>query len=157
VKKIMISLGYLFFAVSPAKADDFICLVEAIYHEARSESITGMVAVANVILSRTASKKYPDNICGVVHQGKYWEGNPVRNRCQFSYWCDGRTEKYRDIAALKKSITVAEMSLIGLQVKQTVNATHYHAAYVAPKWASSSRFVRLGQIGKHIFYLDKGN
>ena len=146
-----------FILISSVKADDFDCLVEALYHEARSENIMPMLAVANVILNRVKHNKFPNTICKVVHQGKYWKGNPVRDRCHFSYWCDGRPEKFTDITGLIKSINVAEMSLKGIQVRQTSQATHYHAYYVTPKWASNSAFKVLGQLGTHIFYLDNSN
>ena len=157
MKLILTTLVVSFILISTVKADDFDCLVEALYHEARSEDIVPMLAVANVILNRVKHKKFPNTICEVVHQGKYWKGNPVRDKCHFSYWCDGRPEKFTDMTGLIKSINVAEMSLKGIQVRQTSQATHYHAYYVTPKWASNSAFKLLGQIGTHIFYLDNSN
>jgi len=157
--KFIISIILMTFAFMPmAKADedDFSCLLEAIYHEARSEPLMGMVAVGNTILNRVYSKKYPNTICGVVHQGKYLNGKPIRNQCQFSYWCDGKPEVFNDMEGLKKSIAVAEMSLMGVIMRSTFNSTHYHATYVKPDWSKKSRFVRLDRIGNHIFYLDKG-
>ena len=151
------ALVFLFLLIPTAKADNFNCLVEALYHEARSESMLAMLSVANVILTRKESSKYPNTICEVVHQGKYWKGNPVRDKCHFSYWCDGRPERFTDMAGLIKSINVAEMSLKGIQVKQTVGSTHYLASYVTPRWASNPYFKSLGQVGTHIFYLDMSN
>ena len=140
--------------ISTTKADDFDCLVEALYHEARSESLLGMLSVANVILTRKESSTFPNTICKVVHQGKYWKDNPIKDKCHFSYWCDGRPERFTDMAGLIKSINVAEMSLKGIQVRQTVGSTHYHASYVTPRWASNPHFKSLGQLGNHIFYID---
>ena len=155
-KVLFLLLIFMVFIVmmASAKADDFNCLVEALYHEARSESFVGMLSVANVILTRKESSNFPDTICKVVHQGKYWKDNPVRDKCHFSYWCDGRPERFTDMAGLIKSINVAEMSLKGIQIKQTVGATHYHASYVTPGWASDPNFKSLGQIGTHVFYID---
>ena len=155
-KVLLLLLIFMVFIVmmASAKADDFNCLVEALYHEARSESFIGMLSVANVILTRKESSNFPDTICKVVHQGKYWKGNPVRDKCHFSYWCDGRPERFTDMTGLIKSINVAEMSLKGIQTKQTVGATHYHASYVTPGWASDPNFKSLGQIGTHVFYID---
>jgi spore germination cell wall hydrolase CwlJ-like protein len=113
-----------------------------------------MLSVANVILTRKESSNFPSTICKVVHQGKYWKGNPIKDKCHFSYWCDGRPERFTDIAGLIKSINVAEMSLKGIQVRQTVGSTHYHASYVTPRWASNPHFKAIGQIGNHIFYID---
>jgi N-acetylmuramoyl-L-alanine amidase len=140
--------------ITPVRADEFNCLVEALYHEARSENMIPILAVANVILTRVAHSKFPDTICEVVHQGRYWNGHPIRDKCHFSYWCDGRDERYTDMAGLIKVINVAEMSLKGVLVKQTVGATHYHASYVTPQWASNPSFKPLGQLGTHLFYLD---
>ena len=148
------TLVTLFLLISVAKADEFNCLVEALYHEARSESFIGMLSVANVILTRKESSNFPNTICKVVHQGKYWKGNPIKDKCQFSYWCDGKPERFIDIEGLIKSLNVAEMSLNGIQSKQTVGATHYHASYVTPTWASDPNFKSLGQIGTHVFYID---
>ena len=150
------TLVTFFLLISTTKADDFNCLVEALYHEARSESLLAMLSVANVILTRKESSNFPDTICKVVHQGKYWKGNPIKDKCHFSYWCDGRPERFTDMAGLIKSINVAEMSLKGIQTKQTVGATHYHASYVTPGWASDPNFKSLGQIGTHVFYIDMG-
>ena len=157
-KVLFLLLIFMVFIVmmASAKADNFDCLVEALYHEARSESFIGMLSVANVILTRKESSNFPDTICKVVHQGKYWKGNPVRDKCHFSYWCDGRPERFTDMTGLIKSINVAEMSLNGIQTKQTVGATHYHASYVTPGWASDPNFKSLGQIGTHVFYIDMG-
>ena len=148
------TLVTLFLLISAAKADNFNCLVEALYHEARSESFIGMISVANVVLTRKESSNFPNTICKVVHQGKYWKGNPIKDKCQFSYWCDGKPERFIDIEGLIKSLNVAEMSLNGIQIKQTVGATHYHASYVTPGWASDPNFKSLGQIGTHVFYID---
>ena len=149
-------MTFAFIPMAKADENNFTCLVEAIYHEARSEPLMGMIAVANTILNRVYSKRYPNTICGVVHQGKYWEGHPVKNKCQFSYWCDGKPEMFNDMVSLKKSIAVAEMSLMGVVMRDTLNSTHYHATYVKPDWSKKRRFIRLDKIGKHIFYLDKG-
>ena len=65
---------FAFMPIAKADEDDFTCLVEAIYHEARSEPLMGMIAVANTILNRVYSKRYPNTICSVVHQGKILGG-----------------------------------------------------------------------------------
>jgi len=154
MRLLIATLVIFFLLISTTKADDFDCLVEALYHEARSESLLGMLSVANVILTRKESSTFPNTICKVVHQGKYWKGNPIKDKCHFSYWCDGRPERFTDMAGLIKSINVAEMSLKGIQVRQTVGSTHYHASYVTPRWASNPHFKSLGQLGNHIFYID---
>ena len=108
MRLLVVTLVIFFLLISTTKADDFDCLVEALYHEARSESLLGMLSVANVILTRKESSNYPNTICKVVHQGKYWKDNPVRDKCHFSYWCDGRPERFTDIVGLIKSINVTQ-------------------------------------------------
>ena len=140
--------------LSTAKANEFECLVEAIYHEARGEEFIGMLAVAGVVLTRKESSKYPNTICEVVHQAKKYKGKIIRNRCQFSYYCDGKREEFKDVASALLAMDVAEMSLMGIQLKQTVGCTHYHASYVTPRWASDPHFKAMGQVGAHVFYVD---
>jgi spore germination cell wall hydrolase CwlJ-like protein len=148
----------LAFIASFSRADEMGCLVEAIYHEARSEPFTAQLSVANVILERVADDRFPNTICKVVHQGKYnRKGQPIRNRCMFSYWCDGKSEKMRETQALKKVIQVAELAAEGVQVGVTLGATHYHANYVQPHWTHSKDFMYVGNMGKHLFYLDIRN
>ena len=136
------------------KADDLSCLAEAVYFEARSESFVAQLAVANVILERVSSDRYPDDICSVVHQSKKWKGKPIRNKCQFSYWCDGKPETIANVDAYQQSVSASELALQGVLLSQTDGATHYHAAYVFPYWATDDSFLTLGQVGNHIFYVD---
>jgi|TARA_R100001163_G_scaffold7619_1_gene7937 spore germination cell wall hydrolase CwlJ-like protein len=140
-----------------AKADELSCLAEAVYFEARSEPFVAQLAVANVILTRVDSHRYPDNICDVVHQSKKWKGKPIRNKCQFSYWCDGKPETIANVDAYQQSVSAAELALQGAVLSHTGGATHYHAAYVTPYWSVDEDFMVLGQVGSHIFYVDTRN
>ena len=115
---------------------DLDCLAEAIYFEGRSEPFIGQLAIANVVLIRTTK-----SICDTVH-----------DRCQFSYWCDGKHEIMRDATAKATSYTVARLALDGAIVGETEGATHYHATYVNPYWAGKLFYV--DQIGKHLFYIE---
>tara|TARA_R110000751_G_scaffold89342_2_gene176096 strand:+ start:1582 stop:2025 length:444 start_codon:yes stop_codon:yes gene_type:complete len=133
---VFISLVTIGAWASPPQTDKD-CLAEAIYFEGRSESIIGQLAIANVALNRTV-----DNVCNTVH-----------DRCQFSYWCDGKSERMTDTTAKKEAYRIARLALDGAVVSQTRGATHYHATYVHPKWADKLQF--LGQIGKHKFYLEE--
>lgn len=153
--KIYIILGMLFFSsLAYAEEDKQLnCLVEAVYHEARSESFTGQLAVANVIIERANLSKFPNTICKVVHAGKYWKGNIVRNKCAFSYYCDGKKEwSSIEKKALDTAYHVSSLALEGVTLLSTLGATHYHASYVSPSWTNSME--RLEQIGTHIFYVD---
>ena len=158
MKLFLVILLTLLTWTSPAKADEFNCLVEAVYHEARSEDLIPMLAVANVILTRKESSNFPDTICKVVHQGRYWKGNPIRDKCQFSYFCDGKEERIKDYTSLLEVLDVASLVLEGVLLERTQGATHYHAYYVKPRWSiKKKRFKNLGRVGAHIFYVDKGN
>ena len=124
----------------------FQCLAEAVYFEARGESYRGQVAVAQVVLNRVHSSLYPSTICGVVYQNQ-----SKRNACQFSFACDGISDKVNEPVAWKTAKEVAEKVLRGeLYLTEVANATHYHASYVRPDWAGNMR--RMTKIGLHIFY-----
>ena len=121
------------------------CLAEAIYFEARGESLAGQVAVAEVVLNRVDSPSYPATVCGVVKQGE-----KRRTGCQFSYMCDGRPERIGDRTAFAKAGAIAHLMLEGRPRILTGRATHYHTRAVRPGWARS--LVRTARIGAHIFY-----
>ena len=137
-----------------AKADDKSCLVEALYFEARSETFVAQLAVANVIIERVKIESYPNTICKVVRQGKYRSGKPVKHKCMFSYYCDGKPEVIANTKAYEMSSSVASLAMQGVIVSNTDGATHYHASYVQPYWSLDSNFIMLGQVGQHIFYID---
>lgn len=133
--------------------DELECLALNIYHEARSESLAGQYAVADVVLNRVESRNYPNTICGVVYQAKMWEGSPVRDKCQFSWFCDGKSDKPTETDAWFRSITVAVNIVHKGQFRGlTENATHYHTDYVSPTWNKSLDYI--GRIGNHLFYLE---
>ncbi|GAB4530384.1 MAG: cell wall hydrolase [Roseibium sp.] len=122
------------------------CLAEAIYFEARGESEDGQVAVAQVVLNRVKNPAYPDTICGVVYQNRH-----KRNRCQFSFACDGIKDRIASPAAWSTAQRLAKEVLDGKRYSKMVDAsTHYHATYVNPRWAKA--MAKRGQVGLHIFY-----
>jgi spore germination cell wall hydrolase CwlJ-like protein len=131
------------------------CLTEAIYFEARSEPFIGQLAVANVIMERVRDSRFPATVCGVVHAGRYWEGAPVRNRCAFSYWCDGKPETMKDRHAYQMASDVARMAIDGVLYEEVQGATFYHASYVSPYWIEKLEFIT--RIGKHLFYFYSGD
>jgi spore germination cell wall hydrolase CwlJ-like protein len=140
--------------------DEMHCLAMNIYHEARGESFAGKVAVADVVMNRVQDSRYPDTICGVVHQAKLskWHKDqgrdvPIRNQCQFSWCCDGRDDAPIKGFAWDESNLIAH-NFIGFDTYQgiTEGATHYHTTYVDPYWASSKGMRLIGQIGEHLFY-----
>lgn len=129
------------------------CLAMNIYHEARSEGIQGQRAVAWATLNRVAHESYPDTVCEVVYQAETDEnGNPIRHRCQFSWYCDGKSDAIRNQAAWNVANRIAEevMSKYGKETDPTGGSIMYHADYVDPFWATS--YKREVQIDSHVFY-----
>lgn len=125
--------------------DEWQCLTEALYFEARGESVKGQFAVAEVILNRVDHVRYPDSVCGVVNQG-----TGERHKCQFSYNCDGVAEDITEPAAYERVGKIARAMLDGAERALTAGSTHYHTMAVAPRWAK--RLVQTGTIGVHHFY-----
>lgn len=129
------------------------CLALNIYHEARGEPLAGQLAVGLSTMNRVADKRYPDTICDVVYQAKYhaWDlENPILNRCQYSWYCDGLSDTPQDGKAMLESAILAQNIIAGRIPDLTEGATHYHATYVHPYWAEE--MTALVQIGEHIFY-----
>lgn len=121
------------------------CLAEALYFEARGESVKGQFAVAEVILNRVDSAAFPDTICGVVNQG-----TGRKYACQFTYTCDSHSEVIREKRAYERVGKVAHLMVKGAPRKLTDGATHYHTKAVSPRW--SRKFPRTATIGVHHFY-----
>jgi spore germination cell wall hydrolase CwlJ-like protein len=123
------------------------CLAEAVYFEARGEALRGQFAVAEVILNRVDSPRYPSTVCGVVSEGN-------RNGCQFSFTCDGRPDVIRDQAAFERTGKIARLMLDGMPRHLTQGATHFHTHKVRPRWAAI--FAHTARIGTHLFYRQPG-
>jgi spore germination cell wall hydrolase CwlJ-like protein len=153
---LMLTSIIFIFKISVVKGEEkeIACLAEAVYFEARSEGLLSQLGVAVVVLNRANLYDYPSNLCDVVHQSKLWKGKPIRNKCMFSYWCDGKPERITDHDSYERSLFVSKLALNGVTIKYIQDATHYHAQYVKPFWSTSPRFKRLVQLGSHIFYLD---
>jgi len=136
---------------NPYSERELYCLATAIYFEARGEPYRGQVAVAQVVMNRVAHNLYPNTICGVVYQNSSW-----RNRCQFSFACDGRSERITEPEPWRQAQEIADkVTRDQLYLSDVANATHYHASYVYPHWAS--RMTRMTKIGLHIFYKFRGS
>jgi spore germination cell wall hydrolase CwlJ-like protein len=121
------------------------CLATAIYHEARSETYSGQIAVAEVVINRVRDRQFPNSVCGVVYQGQ-----ELTTGCQFSFTCDGSLNKGAGGRSWARAERIARNVLYGMTQEVTGSATHYHADYVSPRWANG--FVRTKKIGRHIFY-----
>jgi spore germination cell wall hydrolase CwlJ-like protein len=125
--------------------DEWRCLAEALYFEARGETASGLFAVAEVILNRVDSVRYPSSVCGVITQG-----TGERHACQFSYTCDGKPEHVTNAAAFARVGKVARVMLDGAPRTLTKGALFYHTKAVAPSW--SREFDQTASIGVHHFY-----
>lgn len=128
------------------------CLALNIYFEARGSTLADRAAVANVVINRVNDRRYPDTICAVVKQGnRDSAGNMVRHQCQFSWYCDGRSDVPTDTDMWVQSQMLAWYMIEDNKYRGlTEGATHYHATYVNPQWRHDLQLV--GRIGEHIFY-----
>jgi hypothetical protein len=116
------------------------CLANAVYFEARSEPIEGQLAVAEVVMNRAASGRYPADLCAVITQ-----------KAQFSFIRHGRFPRAdRDSEAWKKAVAIAAIARQKLAGSLPAGVLWYHATYVSPSWGR--RLTRQTQIGLHIFY-----
>jgi len=134
--------------VSTHLQNELRCLALNIYFEARSEPESGQRAVGHVVMNRVAHPKYPDSVCKVVQQG----GEKVLNRCQFSWWCDGQSDRPLNQQAWVKSLRLAWKVYFGVLEDTTGGALWYHATYVKPYWSDS--LLKGNRIGQHVFYLE---
>jgi spore germination cell wall hydrolase CwlJ-like protein len=159
--KHFITAVMLLFVTSPVSAQNFEleklfpqvqCMALNVYYEARGSNLADKVAVADVVLNRVKDTRYPNTICEVVKQGKqYPSGQMVRNKCQFSWYCDGKHDRPQDEDRWAEAQSIAwNMVEEGKFRGITEGATHYHATYVNPRWAKTLQLV--GRIGAHIFY-----
>ena len=121
------------------------CLSEALYFEARGEQIEGQIAVADVIINRKNSNRFPSTICGVVSEGSH-----KKHACQFSYNCDGKLELIYDKKTYSRIAKLSSLILNGAFSDVTNGATFFHASEVSPSW--SKKFQKTRKIGRHIFY-----
>ena len=133
------------------------CMALNIYYETRGSNLADQYAVADVVLNRVEDTRYPNSICEVVYQGeKHASGQMKRNRCQFSWYCDGKSDVPRDKESWKRAQSIAWDIIQWDNYRGiTEGATHYHAHYVNPRWNKSRKgfsITRLGRIGTHIYY-----
>ena len=116
-------------------AEALVCLALNVYHEARDQPFIGQVAVAQVVMNRVRDDRYPDDVCDVVKQGPTysWKQDfPVRHRCQFSWYCDGKSDDTHNEGAWQQAMLIAYGVYTGNLDDFVEGATHYHATYVLP-------------------------
>ncbi len=122
------------------------CLALTIYFEARGEPDEGKLAVGHVVMNRAQHALFPREVCKVVRQG----GDKLRYRCQFSWWCDGRSDQPRDLQAWSKSRALARAIYWDYSRDPTAGALWYHADYARPSWRDD--LTPGPKIGRHVFY-----
>ena len=135
--------------------NEIFCMAQNIYFEAGNQPLAGKVAVGQVVLNRLEHSNYPGTMCDVIYQAKWkenWLGNihPVRNQCQFSWFCDGKSDDPEISPTWYESLQVARDVVQGAYPDITEGATHYHNDKVNPYWAESLNQTVI--INNHIFY-----
>tara|TARA_B100000768_G_scaffold38070_1_gene36758 strand:+ start:14040 stop:14648 length:609 start_codon:yes stop_codon:yes gene_type:complete len=128
------------------------CLATNIYYETMASSLIDAMAVTDVVLNRVKHEKYPGTPCEVVHQSYLNDkGEPLLNKCQFSWYCDGKADEPQNAEAWERSVSHAVTMFTTSKWRGiTEGSTHYHATYVSPSWAKS--FTKIAHMGAHIFY-----
>jgi spore germination cell wall hydrolase CwlJ-like protein len=160
----LILTGFVF--ITPVQAEQVkydtpsvICLAHNMYFEARGQGSAGLLAVSSVVLNRVKDSRFPNTVCEVVKQGptrESWQKDgtfiPVRHKCQFSWYCDGKSDvpkdkkTYNRLLEIAKSLVYDKLPFIDI----TDGALFYHADYVNPDWAKTK--TKTVEIQDHIFY-----
>jgi len=144
-------LTFLFFVPAPpGEFGDFDesleCMAQNIYHEARGEHLVAQIAIAKVVMNRVSARRFPGTVCAVIKQGGEWP----HHACQFSWWCDGRTDATLDQRTMANIRALAREVLLGYHDDPTDGAMWYHAKTVEPDWREE--FAEGPTIGNHAFY-----
>ena len=174
---LLASIGFWLFFMVLAQAMDYniisqedepeaYCLAQNILFESSTEPLAGKIAVALVVLNRVNDSRYPNTVCAVIKEGPVYESwktrkdqnlkpeeriyFPVRHRCQFSWFCDGKSDNIKPTENWYESQIVALQIIDGKYDDITEGSTHYHATWVSPSWKHTLTFI--GQIGDHLFY-----
>ena len=164
IKEVVLSFLVATTSVDKVEVDKFrhteaTCLAKNMYYEARNQGLAGQLAVSLVVMNRVKDSRYPNTVCGVVEQGptrESWKKNgtyyPIRNRCQFSWFCDGKSDEPKEPTTYKRLLDLALVLVYDdIQIVDfTEGATHYHADYVFPAWRKSK--TKTVEIADHIFY-----
>lgn len=159
-----LSIGEPSFAADKVALDAFqreesYCLAENVYHEARNQPTAGQMAVISVTVNRVNDSRFPNTICEVTKEGPSrpsWKGTgemiPVRHKCQFSWYCDGKSDTVHDVETFNSILLLTDAIVDGsIKILDiTEGATHYHADYVSPAWAKTK--TKTIEIEDHIFY-----
>ena len=127
--------------------DEMSCSACNIYHEARSESHEGKIAVANVTRNRVISNRFPDTFCGVIWQRK-----------QFSWTHDGKSDRIWNKEQWEEAYLISKLMILsqekygtGYFIDLTQGSLWYHADYVKPVWSKNAKPALI--VGSHVFYV----
>lgn len=140
-----VAAPFAFKGNSAARTQALNCLASAVYYEAGNQDVDGERAVAQVVLNRVRHPAFPASICSVVY-----EGSTKPTGCQFTFTCDGSLDRRPDADGWRRATGVAQAALSGYVYAPVGWATHYHADYVVPYWAST--MAKNAVVGVHLFY-----
>lgn len=135
---------------------DLECMATNMYFEARNQNTdAAMAAVGYIVLNRVAARRYQNTVCGVVYEGKRISGQYVKNKCQFSWVCDGTPNVVSPHNAIERDAWERSKRIAYGVLSRTIDnpigsATMYHATYVSPYWMDAYDMVV--QVEDHIFY-----
>ena len=132
------------------------CLAKNIYFEGRGETVKGQIAIAEVTANRVKSKQFPDTFCEVVKQGpistwylaEKYKVVPLLHKCQFSWYCDGKSDTPTDLWSWGRAINIAVNTMTGENKDPTNGSMYYHNDKVNPNWD----LAMTKEIDHHIFY-----
>ena len=127
------------------------CMAENIYYEAGKESLNGKIAVAQVVMNRVESGRFPEDPCKVIHQKTKTANSTV---CQFSWFCSkSLRSRPKNLTQWTESFAVAKDVLFsGTRLPNLSHAIYFHASSVYPNWKNTQK---VAKIGNHIFYKEK--
>jgi hypothetical protein len=121
-----------------------VCLARSIYFEARGQSDEELAAVGHVVMNRVRHSDFPDDICAVISEGG--EEPP----CQFSWWCDGRSDVAANRREYDRAVRIARGILRGEVSDPTNGANMFHNLAASPGWAAAAE--ERARIGDQVFY-----
>ena len=162
IDKALVYIGWFFvglfltlLAGKTEASEERYCMAQNIYFESANQSFAGKLAVGHVFINRVRDEQFPSNVCDVVYQAKTrinWKGNevPIRNQCQFSWYCDGKSDEPVDSKTWMTSLYIADLLLEVGYRDITEGALYYHADYIYPYWADVLEHVVT--IDNHLFY-----
>ena len=144
------------------KQESIVCLAKNAYFEARNQSVLSQIAVSQVVMNRVQSPDFPNTVCGVVYEAqlsKWYKEKmdkevPLKHKCQFSWYCDGKADIITDVQSYKIALAVAHQVLSKYTMHDvTDGALFYHAYYVKPRWAREK--IKTVVHEDHIFYRER--